>query len=110
MEPMQTALTYRRVVRDLAAADLLRNRKAAPSQILDIGEMEMLETAVANGRSALELLTAKVSSDDTTVLPFKNFCAYREEAWTNQHNPHLAERFRQVSAQVERYTRSRARR
>lgn len=106
MDPAQTHLMHRRLAEQLERTGVYTDPSILPFQVLSVDEMEMLETAVHEGRNVHDLLREKVADDATVGIPFNNYCHLQNEPWVGTHNPHLADRFRRISRELQTYLQS----
>jgi hypothetical protein len=96
-------------VRLIAGAGLLhaRSSKTALVQLMDVGELELLEVGIRNGRNVVRLMERKVMC--APAHSFANFWhADKEVDLLAARNPYLVDIYRSVSDRALAFLRSRA--
>jgi len=106
--PMRTPI-YNRLVSHLPPLPEAAQGKLRPLQIVDVGELEMIELAVRDRAFSLRDTLERKSSDDTwRGEPMTNFAhAVNETRVLEGHNPYLATLYRQIGERARSFLRSR---
>jgi hypothetical protein len=83
--------------------------QVAPLQVASIADMERLETALATGKSLVEILARKTSSYPLSCETFGNFLLSHMPELVSVHNAYIQERFSALTSEVMTFATTRER-
>ncbi len=103
------AVLYRWIERRLQQESVLGHPKVRPYQVLDIGELELVESAVLAGTRFDALLEAKTGSPMLAFEPFRNYYLALDRGRAPLKNSFLHEEFERISQDALRFFEGRQR-
>jgi hypothetical protein len=83
--------------------------QVAPLQIAPVADLEMLETALAAGKSLVEILARKTSNYPLSCETFRNFLFSQMPELVSVHNTYIQERFSTLTSEVMAFAKTRER-
>lgn len=107
LEVLLNHAMYRRLRDEACDLNLLRQDGCRQLQVMDIADIELVETAVRADADFLDLLMRKLSDEYSVGIPFKNYCIAQQFDWANAHNPFLTERSDEASNNMLKWLRHR---
>lgn len=104
LEPLLYGYIMERIERQGCFRDLIDptrpDTQVAPLQIASVADLERLETALATGKSLVEILAKKASNDSLSSETFGNFLLSQMPELVRVHNAYIQERFAALTSEV----------
>ena len=86
------------VLEEMRKRGTLADHDVAPFEVMDVGELEAVETAITQGDSFLRLIADKVSSQEAGALSFTNWWFARDKKLVQgDHNRYLSDLYQRIS-------------
>ena len=100
---------YEEIRRMIDAESMLTDERTMPFQCIDIGELEQLEPAIAEGLNLRDLLHDKIDDQTGVADSFRNYLYRTNRDVLRGDNEYLKGRFRELGEDTLSYFRTRAR-
>lgn len=92
---------------ELAEHPLAKRGHGIRLQLLDIGDLELLEMLIESGQNAREILDERAQSSEFSAMPLKNYCIVRGRQTRRQHSEWHSEEYFRLAGKAEQYFKAR---